>query len=200
MTRTTWVVALLSLVSALVLALPESAIGQVDPIRTSPLEPTQLAQTGIGYCRDCGCPDGLTRTASGCIDCRTTYDAACPAGSPGGFGGGASAAQGAVDAIGALSRGAGSRTGSNVGRGENTRAPDPPPPPDPKQQAQSAVDAIRAIGGGRTAGAETGAPQGWSGERNVVNSTNSGTRTPDQDYKSKMKQFQDSSKFQQSAW
>lgn len=83
-------------------------------------------------------------------------------------------AQGAADAVDALSGGTASQTGSNVGRNEDTH---------PASQAQSAVDAISAFGGGRTAGAETGTRQGWGGNRS------SNTRTPSQDYEVKTRPY-----------
>ncbi len=163
MTRKTCVLALLGVVSVSALALPEGA-----------------AALTAGQCEVFG-RRGLIDEATRRACCRE-HNVACPEGTQGGFGGGTSQSQGFG---GAADVGQSVAGGTAAGAGTSAAAP--------PSQAQSAVDAIGALGGGRGSGSQTSAPQGWSGERKA------NSRTPEQDYAVKTSPyfFEDKSKYPQ---
>ena len=124
-----------------------------------------------------GLIDDATRQA-----CCREHAIACPEGAQGGFGGGTSQSQGFGGGAAA-----GQSAGGDAAAGAGTSAASP------TSQATSAVDAIRALGGGRGSGSQAGSPQGWGGERNA------NSRTPEQDYAVKTTPyfFEDKSKYPQ---
>jgi hypothetical protein len=155
------VAALLGVVSVSVLALAEGAAA---------LTASQCEVFGRR-----GLIDDATRQA-----CCQEHAIACPEGAQGGFGGGSSQSQGFGGGAAA-----GQSAGGDTAAGAGTSAASP------TSQATSAVDAIRALGGGRASGSQTGSPQGWGGERNA------NSRTPEQDYAVKTTPyfFEDKSKY-----